>query len=129
LFTVPPCHVVAGIVVATAAATTLYAASLERDNNNNIIQAPAYHGGKAVAVGSPAATVYDLRQDVAYSVYCAGAANERLMYGNYTAASKRSLKAAAVATTIPATTWHGGTVNKATPFLNLTGCVGFLRRQ
>jgi len=112
------------LVFATVAA---FAATLETDGQGNLIQAPAYHGGKAVAISS--ATTIDLRQDVAYSVYCAGASKERLMYGNYTAASKSATKAAYVATTIPATTWHGGTVNKMTPFLNLTGCVGFLRKQ
>lgn len=117
----------------SAFASAAYAATLQLDDNGARIPLPAYDGKKTVTLPSTAsryATV-DMRQDIAYSVYCAGAAKERFMYGNYTGSSTAAIagRAAYVQSTVPATTWHGGIVNKNTPFVNFSGCVGTVKRH
>ena len=119
-------------VVMIAIVGMSYATTLQTDDQNNFIQNPAYNGGKSAAL-TGASVVLDLRQDVAYSLYCAAVAKERGMYGNYTASGAASAGRAArntyVLTPVPATTWHSAVVNKQSPFLNVTGCTGWVRRQ
>jgi hypothetical protein len=114
-------------------ATAVYAATLQIDTNGNKIPLPAYDGAKTVNLPNTASRykTVDLRQDIAYSVYCAGAAKERFMYGNYTANSAAAIagRSAMVQSTVPATTWHGGIVNKNTPYVNFSTCVGTVRRH
>lgn len=102
-----------------------YAGTFEMDDDGTTTINPAYHGAKSQALTAVRTTV-DMRGDLNYSVYCAGAAQERFMFGSYTTTARR---APYIATTVPATTWHGGAVNKNTPFGNFSGCAGFLRRQ
>lgn len=118
-------------LIAIFAGAITYAANLERDDQTEVIQGPAYHGKKA-ANTTAISTYIDMRTDLAYSVYCAAAAKERwsdVNLQNYTTSAKKVIKASYVQTTIPQTTWHGGYINKGTPYLNLSGCAGQIRKH
>lgn len=88
---------------------------------------PQFNGGKTRALPVTSVNV-DLSQDMFYSLYCAAVAKERTMFGNYTK-SQIALKTAYIQSSVPATTWHTQAVNKATPFLQISGCSGWMRRQ
>lgn len=111
-----------------AIASTVYAATLPSDANNVPIQAPAFNGALTTALvntGAGNAVNVDMRQNIAYSVYCAAVSKERSMFANYTKSSRNAF----LQSPIPATTWHTQYVSKTTPFVNISGCAGWLRKH
>jgi hypothetical protein len=108
------------------AGMALAGGDLQRTSGNFANQVPVQFfapDGTATTALSVASVTVDLSNYILYGVYSAsGTCLKRLM--------PTSAKGAYVASPVPNTLWHIRAKNAATPFLNLSGCVGgFLQKQ
>lgn len=107
--------IIVAIVLTAAFASLAFAGGfLEKDASNvEAIQGFAPNGKKQVAIGVNPQTV-DMRNDVAWQIYAGAACKFRVM--------STTTKAGATNTLANAARSQVYYVNKATPFVNFTGC-------
>jgi hypothetical protein len=106
-------------------ATTAFAinSTLTRDNNGVAIQGFTPNGRLTANLTAPG-TIADMRDNTAGGIYSSSACKVRFM--NRTTSAT---KAALVQSTVPANGYYVRVVNPATPFWNVSGCVGTFEKQ